>query len=75
VGAECVCVCLRARLCACESERESVSVCVRVCVYQEVLLPVRGLDERGSAHVGQRKRKWRVCITANRGAPSLCLSL
>ena len=60
-----------------ERERESVRVCVCVCVcvYQEVLLPVRGLDERGSADVSERERKWRVCITANRGAPSLSRSL
>jgi hypothetical protein len=78
----CVCVCARARVrfvCVCASVCVSASVCVCVCVcvylYQEVLLPVRGLDERGSAHVGERKRKWGVCITANRGAPSLSLSL
>jgi len=42
-----------------------------VCVYQEVLLLVRGLDECGSADVGERERKWRVRITFNRRAPSL----
>ena len=77
----CVCVraCLRARLCLCVRERERVCVCVCACVcvrvYQEVLLPVRGLDERGSADVGERERKWRVCITANRCAPGLSRSL
>ena len=61
---------VRARLC------ERVCVWwVSQCVHQEVLLPVRGLNERGSADVSERERKWLVCITANRRAPSLSRSL